>query len=61
MNEKMRELCAIVGANPELMQYNSMTTDEILECTHCGVDEYGEIVDLATEKRTGIWYDEVDC
>lgn len=59
MNNKMRELCAIVGAEPELMQYNRMTTDEILECIHCGVDEEGEIIDLDTGKPTGIWYEEV--
>ena len=60
MNEKMRELCKIVGAEPELMQYNRMTTDEILECIHCGLDDEGEIVDLDTGKLTGIWYEEVD-
>lgn len=59
MNEKMRELCQIVGAEPELMSYNRMTTDEILECIHCRVDEDGEIIDTDTGKPTGIWYDEV--
>lgn len=59
MNEKMRELCAIVGAEPELMQYNRMTSDEILECIHCAPDDDGEIIDLDTGKSTGIWYDEV--
>ena len=59
MTEKMRELCKIVGAEPELMQYNRMTTDEILECIHCGLDDEGEIIDLDTGKPTGIWYDEV--
>lgn len=59
MNEKMRELCAIVGVEPELMQYNRMTTDEILKCIHCELDDDGEIIDMDTGKRTGIWYDEV--
>lgn len=59
MNEKMRELCKIVGCEPELMQYNRMTTDEILDCIHCIVNEDGEIVDQDTGKATGIWYDEV--
>lgn len=31
MNEKMRELCEIV--NPEMMQYNRMTTDERIAFT----------------------------
>lgn len=60
MNEKMRKLCKIVGAEPELMQYNRMTTDEILECIHCGLDDEGEIINLDTGKPTGIWYEEVE-
>ena len=60
MNEKMKELCEIVGVNPELMQYNRMTTDEILECIHCRVDDDGEIIDDDTDKPTGIYYEEVE-
>lgn len=60
MNEKMKELCKIVGVNPEMMQYNRMTTDEILDCIHCGVDEDGEIIDLDTGKPTGIWYADIE-
>ena len=59
MNEKLRELCEMVGAEPEMMHYNSMTTDEILDCIHCGVDDEGEIIDLDTGKPTGIWYEEI--
>lgn len=60
MNEKMRELCNIVGAEPELMPYNRMTTAEILDCIHCIVDEDGEIIDQDTGTHTGIWYEEVE-
>lgn len=60
MNEKMKELCEIVGVNPEMMQYNRMTTDEILDCIHCGIDEDGEIIDLDTGKDTGICFDEIE-
>lgn len=60
MTEKMRELCALVGAEPELMAHNRMTTDEILACIHCEVAEDGEIVDLDTGKLTGIWFDEIE-
>ena len=60
MNEKTKELCAIVGANPDLMQHNHMTTDEILECINCSVDEEGEIIDNETRKLTGIWYEEIE-
>ena len=59
MNEKMRELCTIVGANPEMMSYNRMTADEILDCLCCTVDDEGEIID-DNGKATGIWYDEIE-
>lgn len=60
MNAKMTELFKIVNANTEMMGTNRMTTDEILENIHCGVDEEGEIIDLDTGKLTGIWYEEVE-
>ena len=58
MNEKMNELMNIVGC--ELVTNHSMTTDEILDCIHCTVDDEGEIIDLNTGKPTGIWYEEVE-
>lgn len=60
MNAKMTELFEIVGANAEMMDTNRMTTDEILENIHCGVDEEGGIIDLDTGKLTGIWYEEIE-
>lgn len=60
MNAKINELFEIVGANAEMMDTNRMTTDEILENIHCGVDEEGEIIDLDTGKLTGIWYEEIE-
>ena len=60
MNAKMNELFEIVDANAEMMDANRMTTDEILENIHCGVDEEGEIIDLDTGKLTGIWYEEIE-
>lgn len=60
MNAKMTELFKIVNANAEMMDTNRMTTDEILENIHCGVDEEGEIIDLDTGKLTGIWYEEIE-
>lgn len=59
-NERKDELFEIVNANAEMMGTNRMTTDEILENIHCGVDEEGENVDLDTGKPTGIWYEEVE-
>lgn len=58
MNEKMNELLNIVGC--ELVANHSMTTDEILDCINCTVDDEGEIIDLDTGKPTGIWYEEVE-
>ena len=58
MNEKMNELLNIVGCG--LVTNHRMTTDEILDCIHCAVDEDGEIIDLDTGKPTGIWYEEVE-
>lgn len=57
MMNKMDELLSIVGC--DLVTNRSMTTDEILECIHCAVDEDGEIIDMDTGKPTGIWYEEV--
>ena len=42
------------------MAYNRMTTDEVLDCIHCSVDNDGEIIDMDTGKPTGIWYEEVE-
>lgn len=55
---KMNELLNIVGV--DLVTNRSMTTDELLECIHCGVDDEGEIIDLDTGKATGIWYEEIE-
>lgn len=55
---KMEELLNIVGC--DLVTNRSMTTDEILDCIHCGVDEEGEIIDLDTGKPTGIWYEDIE-
>lgn len=58
MNEKMKELLKIVGC--DLVSNHSMTTDEILECIGCTVDDEGEIIDQDTGKPTGIWYEEIE-
>lgn len=57
-NEKMNELLNILGI--DLVTNHSMTTDEILECIGCTVDNDGEIIVLDTGKATGIWYEEVE-
>lgn len=57
MNEKMKELLNIVGC--DLVSNHSMTTDEILECIGCTVDDEGEII-AENGKPTGIWYEEIE-
>ena len=54
---RMNELLDLLGVS--LVTNRSMTTDEILECIHCTVDDEGEIIDADTGKPTGIWYEEV--
>lgn len=58
MNEKMKELLEILGA--DMLTNHSMTTDEQLECLGCTVDDEGEIID-ENGNGTGIWYEEIDC
>lgn len=58
MNEKLKELLRYLDIT--LTTNHSMTTEEILDCIHCGVDEEGEIIDLNTGKPTGIWYEEIE-
>lgn len=57
LNAKFNELLNILDI--DLIVNHSMTTDEILELIHCGVDDEGEIIDLDTGKATGIWYEEI--
>lgn len=57
MNEKMKELLNIVGC--DLVSNHNMTTDEILECIDCTVDDDGEIIDCYGN-YTGIWYEEIE-
>ena len=59
MTEMMKKLCKIVGANPEMMQYERMTVDEILDCIHCAPDDDGDIIDLDTGENTYIGYEEL--
>ena len=60
MNEKLKKLFEIVNVEPELMALEHMSTDEILSCIHCDIDDDGEIIDLDTGKCTGIWYEEIE-
>lgn len=57
MNEKMKELLNKLGV--DIITNHSMTTDEILDCICCTVDDEGEIID-ENGKATGIWYEEIE-
>lgn len=57
MNEKMKELLNIVGC--DLVSNHSMTTDELLDCIGCTVDDEGEII-AENGNPTGIWYEEIE-
>ena len=57
MNNRLNDLLNILGA--DLITNHSMTTDEILECLGCTVDDEGEIID-DNGKPTGIWYEEIE-
>ena len=57
MNEKMKELLEKIGA--DLITNHSMTTDEIIDCLGCTVDDEGEIID-ENGNCTGVWYEEIE-
>ena len=56
-NEKLNELLNILGV--DMVTNRSMTTDEILECIGCTVDDEGEIID-ENGNPTGVWYEEIE-
>ena len=57
MNNRLNDLLNILNA--DLVTNHSMTTDEIIDCLGCTVDDEGEIID---EKGncTGVWYEEIE-
>lgn len=57
MGEKLRELLDTLGI--DLVTNRSMTTDELLACIGCTVDDEGEII-TEDGKPTGVWYEEIE-
>ena len=55
----LKKLCEIVGA--DLITNHSMTTDEIIDCLGCHVDDEGEIINDETGEPTGIWWEDLDA
>ena len=57
MNKRLNDLLNILNA--DLVTNHSMTTDEIIDCLGCTVDDEGEIID-ENGKCTGVWYEEIE-
>ena len=57
MNNRLNDLLNILG--PDLITNHSMTTDEIIDCLGCTVDDDGEIID-ENGNGTGVWYEEIE-
>ena len=57
MNKRLNDLLNILGV--ELIVNHSMTTDEIIECLGCTVDDEGEIIG-ENGKCTGVWCEEIE-
>ena len=57
MNNRLNDLLNILGA--DLITNQSMTTDEIIDCFGCTVDDEGEIID-ENGNCTGVWYEEIE-
>lgn len=55
-NNRLDELLNILGI--DLITDHRMTTDEIIACLGCTVDDEGEIID-SDGNYTGVWYDEI--
>ena len=57
MNNRLNDLLNILGV--DLITNHSMTTDEIIDCFDCTVDDEGEIID-ENGNCTGVWYEEIE-
>lgn len=55
-NNRLDDLLNILGI--DLISDHRMTTDEIIACLGCTVDDEGEIID-SDGNYTGVWYDEI--
>lgn len=55
-NDRLDDLLNILGI--DLITNHRMTTDEIIACLGCTVDDEGEIID-SDGNYTGVWYDEI--
>lgn len=56
-NDRFDDLLNILGV--DLITDHRMTTDEIISCLGCSVDDDGEIID-SEGNYTGVYFDEID-
>lgn len=56
-NNRLDDLFNILGSG--LITDHRMTTDEIIACLGCTVDDEGEIID-SEGNFTGVYFDEID-
>lgn len=56
-NDRFQYLLNILGC--DLITDHRMTTDEIIACLGCTVDDDGEIID-SDGTYTGVYFDEID-
>ena len=56
-NNRLNDLLNILGI--DLITNHRMTTDEIIACLGCTVDDEGEIIDENGD-CTGVWYEEIE-
>lgn len=56
-NDRFQDLLNILGI--DLITDHRMTTDEIIACLGCTVDDEGEIID-SDGNYTGVFFDEID-
>ena len=57
INNRLNDLLNILGI--DLITDHRMTTDEIIACLGCTVDDEGEIID-ENGNCTGVWYEEIE-
>ena len=57
-NSEIKRLCEILTVVPVIN--HSMTTDELIECLGCHIDDEGEIINSETGKPTGVWYEDIE-
>ena len=57
VNDRFEELLKILGF--DLITDHRMTTDEIISCLGCTVDDDGEFID-SDGNHTGVFFDELD-